>query len=379
MSIDELLHETMIDEVTSAPVATAAAWAVVEERSMRLRRTRHRRRRAAVALGVAAAVLVGVVVVGLSNRSTPSPTDNLLVGNPSTTVTPATGLAPAANVEATVPLPSNPGPGDVLPPEPWISARQGRTDSELVVYLMGERPGECGADYAAVVETQPDRVVVTMTPVRSWPTDPAVSCTAIKLPAVRRAFLVELPEPRRMRQLVDGVDPTTPKPAESTTILQAPAALPTDMTPQTEWLEGAWSVCYAATTTLCSPRLIAGATVATIQAPGLGSIIDELGIPVGDKLASPPDNRNGIAWLEQHWIWPDPSTPPFVQLTVHGRPALLFDRSGTADRLGDTVVVWTEGSAPDIDDTVFALGVSEQMGLTGEQVVALAESMRPTG
>jgi hypothetical protein len=41
--------------------------------------------------------------------------------------------------------------------------------------------------------------------------------------------------------------------------------------------------------------------------------------------------------------------------------------------------VWTEGTAADIDDTCFALGVSKQMGLTGEQFVALAESLHTVG
>ena len=100
---------------------------------------------------------------------------------------------------------------------------------------------------------------------------------------------------------------------------------------------------------------------------------------MGDELASPLDGLNGIDWLLQHWTGPDPSTPPFVQVTVHGRPALIFDRPGAGDRLGDTVVVSTEGSAPDIDNTAFVLGVSRQMGLTGAEVVALAESMRPDG
>ena len=378
MNIDELLRDAMAGEVDAAPAPSDSGWSAVEERSVALRRARHHRRLAAVAVGVAAAVLVGVIVVGLSNRSTRSTTDTLFVGEPTTTVGDATGLAPAANVEPTGSLPSNPGSGDVLPPERWIAARQGRSDSELVIYLMGEPPGACGADYAATVDGRPDRILITMTPVRIWPADPQVSCVAIKLPPVRRAFLVELPEPRAMRQLFDGLDPTTPKAAESTATFQVPTALPPGLTPQNEWLDGSWSVCYAATRTLCSERLVAGATVATIQSPGLGSIVLDLAIPVGDMIASPPNGQDGIAWLEQHWIRPDPSAPPFVQVTVHGRPALIFERRATADGLGDTVIVWSEGASPDVDDTWLALGVSTQMGVTGEQLVALAESMQPT-
>ena len=217
---------------------------------------------------------------------------------------------------------------------------------------------------------------------RNW-SPPFDGGTHSALPLPDRGLLVvadEAVRPYGAQQLkpiwvFDIREPTNPV---SIATFPVPTALPPGLTPQNEWLDGSWSVCYAATRTLCSERLVAGATVATIQSPGLGSIVLDLAIPVGDMIASPPNGRDGIAWLEQHWIRPDPSAPPFVQVTVHGRPALIFERRATADRLGDTVIVWSEGASPDVDDTWLALGVSAQMGVTGEQLVALAESMQPT-
>ena len=87
MSIDELLRDAMARRGVRRPRGHRRA--LVRRRGTIGRRcaeARHHRRLAVVAVGVAAAVLVGVIVVGLSNRSTPSTTDNLFVGEPTTTV-----------------------------------------------------------------------------------------------------------------------------------------------------------------------------------------------------------------------------------------------------------------------------------------------------
>jgi len=372
MTIDELLRDAMTDEVAAAPPATDGEWSAIEERSTELRRARHQRRLTAVAVGVAAALLIGVIAIGVADRSTRSPHDNLFVGDPTTALDLTTGPQAAADVlPATAPA----GDGRSAQPRPWLIARTGRTDGELIVYVLNSEEGGCGVDYEADVQDRSDAVVVTVLAVPKVSPISGATCPAVGI-IRRRAVSIQLAGPLDGRRVLDGArtDSSGLTPVDGHSLL-VPSALPAGMTAQTESLSDTWSVCYAATSVLCSPRTIAGATVSTIQAESSTAMITALALPV-TPTADPLAGEDPVQWLMRNWQ--ASADPAYVQVEVEGRPALIFNRQ-PLDRLGSSVIVWADSTTLTPATTWFAIGVSDQVGLTGESLIALAESMRPAG
>ena len=249
------------------------------------------------------------------------------------------------------------------------------------------QPGVCGADYAATVD-EPSR------PGRrhhdpACRSDRADHRSAVSVPgAITRAAgrsWSSCPSHRAMRQLFDGLDPAISRAAESTAVLQAPTAAAgrhmTRRRPSGSTAPGPSAT--PPTAALCSPALRSPEPPSPpIQAPGLGvgrrcDLDDPRGRQARVASRSAATASTGCCSTGSGRDLATPTVRP-----GHGpRPAGAHLRSTGARPTGSATRSSSgpRRTAADIDDTWFALGVSTQMGLTGEQLVALAESMQPAG
>ena len=329
------------------------------------RRGRQRQRRTTRGVVVLAVlVVVALVAVGVARRSSDR---TVFVGQPPG-ATPAgeTGPPPAANVEQSV---SDPARG-AIPETGWLLARTGRTDRELIVYVMGLPPG-CGDGYLAKVDSHVDYVAVTLAEYATTP-DTQGQCGGPQ-GTVERAVLVALPEPLAGRPVVDGARPNAGPDAPSglvdSSTLQVPGGLPEGYTAQSETLLSGWAVCYSDDGT-CKIRTnqTDSQVVPLLADLGLAWSID----PADAGGSGPPTDlrpllRTATAF-QTAGPGQDPRMVPLSHAQVNGNPAVIVPRVE-----GGRAIVWTDGR------WWFSIEPDGHLSLSESDLVALASSMHTVG
>lgn len=241
-------------------------------------------------------------------------------------------------------------------------ARTGFNDQQLVVSFTGgppAAPGDtenwCAIDYAAEVESLPDRVVVRLHGLdRRVERPPNSACAAV---GYGRLLAVTLPEPLNGRPVFDGSeapDATQPRLVINGDPLATARYMPEGWILQSEgFSDRFWSQTYA----------VGPAEPWREDRPSPVPVVHtvQMYVAAGND---PIPNLATTGYLGQGGLSDIVASP-----TVHGLPAELRVQDGNLGRT--TFVIWQEG------DYWFGVSAVPGVDLASDELLRIAESMAP--